>query len=234
MARVLIVLTSHTQLGNTGRATGFYFDEMATPYWSLIDAGHDIDIASITGGPAAHDPGSVKSEPSEQPAPVSRFLEDEVAMAKLTGTVAIADVNPALYDAIFLPGGHGTMYDFPQSEALADVVSHIHAAGGVVGAVCHGPAGLVRAKRPDGQPLVAGVRVNGFTDAEEEAVGLTDQMPFLLETTLTEQGALFEKAENFQAYAVRDDRLITGQNPASAGKVADLLREALSDSSGRN
>ena len=229
MARVLIVLTSHTKLGDTGRDTGFYFDEMATPYWALTDAGFDVDIASIAGGAAVHDPGSVKADPAEQPAPVSRFLNDNAAMAKLTNTVAISNVDAAQYQAVFLPGGHGTMYDFPESTALAAVVSQIYAADGVVGAVCHGPAGLVAATRPDGKPIVSGLRVNAFTDAEEEAVNLTDAMPFLLETRLRELGGRFEGTDNFQSHAVRDGRLVTGQNPASAGAVADLLLEALAD-----
>ena len=229
MARVLIVLTSHTKLGHTGRDTGFYFDEMVTPYWALKDAGFDVDIASIGGGAAVHDPGSVQADPAERPAPVSRFLDDKAAMAKLTNTTAIADVDATQFDAVFLPGGHGTMYDFPESAALAEVVSAIYAADGIVGAVCHGPAGLVGATRPDGKPLVDGLRVNAFTDAEEEAVNLTDAMPFLLETRLRALGGRFEGTDNFQSHAVRDGQLVTGQNPASAGAVAALLLEALAD-----
>lgn len=228
MARALIVLTSHTKLGDTGRDTGFYFDEMATPYWTLTDAGFDVDIASIAGGTAPHDPGSVKADPAERPAPVARFLNDEAAMAKLSNTTAIGDVETDQYDAVFLPGGHGTMYDFPQSKELSDVVSGVYAKGGVVGAVCHGPAGLVAATKSDGTPLVAGLRVNGFTDAEEEAAGLTDAMPFLLESRLRELGGLFEGTGNFQSHALRDGRLVTGQNPASVRAVSDLLLEALS------
>lgn len=228
MTRVLIVLTSHTKLGDTGRETGFYFDEMATPYWALTDAGFDVDIASIAGGTAPHDPGSVKADPAERPEPVARFLDNEAAMAKLTNTAAISDVDAARYDAVFLPGGHGTMYDFPESKALADVVSEVYSEGGVVGAVCHGPAGLVAATKGDGTPLVAGLRVNGFTDAEENAVGLTDAMPFLLESRLRDLGGRFEGTDNFQSHAVRDGRLVTGQNPASVQAVSELLLEALS------
>ncbi|WP_324134771.1 type 1 glutamine amidotransferase domain-containing protein [Bosea sp. (in: a-proteobacteria)] len=233
MAKVLIILTSHTQLGNTGRATGFYFDEMAAPYYALVDVGHDVDIASIKGGAAAHDPGSVKADPAERPAAVQRFLTDPAAMEKLSATHPIAAVDPARYDAVFLPGGHGTMYDFPTSEALAAVVGRVHDQGGVIAAVCHGPAGLVNAKRADGQPLVAGLRVNSFTDAEEAAVGLTDAMPFLLESRLKALGASFEGAANFTAKAVRDGRLITGQNPMSAEAVAGLLVEALAEQARR-
>ena len=233
MSRILIVLTSHTRLGETGRATGFYFDEMATPYWALVDAGHAVDIASIAGGAAAHDPSSLKADPAERPAPVARFLADPDAMAKLAATHPVDTVEAAAYDAVFLPGGHGTMYDFAQSEALGALVGSIHAGGGIVAAVCHGPAGLLGATRPDGRPLVEGLRVNGFTDAEEEAAGLTDAMPFLLETRLREQGSLFEGAANFQPHAVRDGRLITGQNPASAALVGEHLVAALAETPSR-
>jgi putative intracellular protease/amidase len=229
MAKILIVLTSHTQLGGTGRATGFYFDEMAAPYYALIDAGHQVDIASIKGGPGAHDPGSVKADPAQRPAAVSRFLADPAAMAKLAATLPVAAVKAADYDAVFLPGGHGTMYDFPVSEALGRLVGAIADQGGVVGAVCHGPAGLVKARRADGAPVVAGLRVNAFTDAEEAAVNLTGEMPFLLESRLRALGGLFEGAPNFTAHAVRDGQLITGQNPMSAEAVAALLVEALAE-----
>jgi putative intracellular protease/amidase len=229
MAKVLIVLTSHTRLGDTGRATGFYFDEMAAPYYALIDAGHQVEIASIMGGAAVHDPGSVKSDPAARPAAVRRFLEDPAAMNKLSSTASIDTVKAADYDAVFLPGGHGTMYDFPLSDALARVVGAIADQGGVIGAVCHGPAGLVNARHSDGTPVVAGLRVNAFTDAEEAAVNLTDAMPFLLETRLRELGGLFEGAPNFTAKAVRDGQLVTGQNPMSADAVAALLVEALGE-----
>lgn len=229
MVKVLIVVTSHTRLGETGRATGFYFDEMATPYYALADAGHAVEIASIQGGAAAHDPGSVSADPAQRPAAVRRFLADPAAMAKLGATLAIDAVDPAAYGAIFLPGGHGTMWDFPTSPALARAVGAIHAAGGVVGAVCHGPAGLVNARRADGEPLVAGLRVNSFTDAEEAAVNLTQAMPFLLQSRLTELGGRFEAGANFTAKAVRDGRLVTGQNPMSVAAVSALMVEALAD-----
>jgi putative intracellular protease/amidase len=229
MAKVLIILTSHTQLGDTGRATGFYFDEMAAPYYALVDAGHQVEIASIKGGPAAHDPGSVNADPAKRPAAVRRFLADPAAMGKLSATLAVDAANAADYDAVFLPGGHGTMYDFPLSEALGKLVGSIADQGGVIGAVCHGPAGLVNARRADGKPLVAGLKVNAFTDAEEAAVNLTDAMPFLLETRLRELGGFFEGAPNFTAKAVRDGQLITGQNPMSAEPVAALLVEALGE-----
>lgn len=229
MSKVLFVLTSHTQLGSTGRVTGFYFDEMAAPYWALIDAGHEVEIASIAGGKAPVDPTSLAEDPAERPAPVVRFLADAEAMAKLENTKAIDEVDASGFDAVFLPGGHGTMYDFPTSKPLAEIVSTVFNAGGVVGAVCHGPAGLVGATRPDGRPIVEGRRVNGFRDAEEVAVELTDQMPFPLETKLRALGGLFEGGDNFTPYAVRDGNLVTGQNPMSAGPVAEKLVEALAE-----
>ncbi|MFV0643636.1 MAG: type 1 glutamine amidotransferase domain-containing protein, partial [Sphingomonadaceae bacterium] len=172
MAEVLIILTSHTEIGNSGKETGFYFDEMATPYWALIDAGHEVSIASIQGGQPAYDPSSVKANAAERPAPVQRFFDDAAAMAKLQNTPAVDVVNAADFDALFLPGGHGTMFDFAQSKALNNLVGKIYDQGGVIGAVCHGPAGLIGAVRADGKPVVAGHRVNSFTDAEEQAVGL--------------------------------------------------------------
>ncbi|MEM7487825.1 MAG: type 1 glutamine amidotransferase domain-containing protein [Pseudomonadota bacterium] len=229
MARILITLTSHDRLGETGRPTGFYFDEMAAPYWALRDAGHEVGLASIAGGTPPHDPTSLADDPAERPAAVTRFLDDAAAMAELSTTEAIANVDPAEWDAIFLPGGHGTMWDFAPSERLAALVSEIHAKGGVVGAVCHGPAGLVDATTPEGRPLVEGKRIATFTDAEEAAVGLTDAMPFALESRLRDLGAKVESAPNFEAQAVRDGRLVTGQNPASAPAVGDLLVEALAD-----
>lgn len=229
MARILIVLTSHTALGGTGRTTGFYFDEMAAPYYSLIDAGHAVDIASIKGGPARHDPSSVAEDAADRPPAVGRFLADPAAMAKISTTLAIEGIDAADYDGVFLPGGHGTMFDFPTSDALASLVGRVFDNGGVVGAVCHGPAGLVNAKRADGMPVVSGVRLNAFTDAEEEAVGLTGEVPFLLESRLRSLGALFEGAPNFTSKAVRDGQLVTGQNPQSAAAVARLFVQALGE-----
>ena len=232
MPRMLIVLTSHTSLGDTGRATGFYYEELAVPYWAFTDAGFAVDIASVQGGPGAHDPSSLKADAAARPESVRRFLADPAAMAKLADTLPVGAADPARYDGVFLPGGHGTMWDLPGSEPLARLVGALFDAGKAVGAVCHGPAGLVSAKRADGRPIVKGRRVNGFTDAEEEAAGLTAAMPFPLESRLRELGAHFEGGPNFQLYAVRDGNLATGQNPASsalvAAQVVNILREATS------
>ena len=226
--KALILTTSHDALGETGKPTGFYWEELAAPYWMLRDAGVEVSFASVKGGMPPADPGSAKEE--NRPAPVQRFMDDAAAMAALENSTAAADVNPAAYDLVFLPGGHGTMWDLAATEPTGKLVAGAYEAGAVVGAVCHGPAGLVGAMLSDGTPLVKGKRVNSFTDAEEDAVGLTDVMPFPLEGKLRELGANFEcNADNFQAHAVRDGRLVTGQNPRSSEPVAKLLLEALAE-----
>lgn len=229
--RALIVLTSVGEFpasagAHAGRRTGFYMDEMATPYWALRDAGVTVDFASIAGGEPPADPGSMGEEGNRKPS-VQRFLDDAGAKNALRASKAISEVEPDKYDLIFLPGGHGTMWDFRQSEALARVVGRMFDRGAVVGAVCHGPAGLIEARTFDGTPIVAGRRINSFTDAEEAAVELMDTVPFLIESALREKGALFEGTDNFASHAVRDGNLVTGQNPASVNAVAKLLVEAI-------
>lgn len=223
--RALLVLTSHTTLGNTGRGTGFYYDEMATPYWALTDAGFDVDIASVAGGEAPPDPKTLV-EPDARPPQVARFMDDPEAMRKLAATSKAEDVDGSQYDCVFLPGGHGTMWDF-DSDTIGAIVSDAWAAGAVVGAVCHGPAGLLQARRPDGKPFVEGMRVNSFTNAETEQIGLMGVEPFLLESRLRDLGGLYECSDNFTSHAVRDGRLVTGQNPQSTEAIARLLIEAV-------
>lgn len=230
MANILFILTSHDTLGDTGNPTGFYIDEMAAPYWSLVDADHSVTIASVQGGKPPIDPNSLDDDPSKRPAPVTRFLDDAEASAKLEKTPAVATLDAGDFDAVFLPGGHGTMWDFADNVDIARIVSGVHAAHGIVGAVCHGPAGLLGATKADGSPLVQGVRVNGFTDAEEKAVGLTDAVPYLLESRLRDQGADFVNGADWAAFAVTDQRIVTGQNPQSAQKVGEALVAALADS----
>ncbi len=227
MAKVLFILTSHDALGDTGKPTGFYIDEMAVPYWALTDAGHEVTIASVKGGRPPIDPNSLDDDVSKRPEPVTRFLSDPDARAKLDDTPAVADVTAEGYDAVFLPGGHGTMWDFAGDADVARLVSAVWAKDGIVGAVCHGPAGLLGATKPDGTPLVAGLRVAGFTDSEEKTVGLTDQVPYLLESRLREQGARFEGKADWEAFAVTDGRLVTGQNPQSAEEVGRQLVAAI-------
>jgi putative intracellular protease/amidase len=227
MSRILFVLTSHATLGNSGRATGVWLEELATPYYALRDAGHDITLASIAGGAVPVDPGSNKA--GERPASAERFLADEAASKALANTPRIDTLRWRDFEAVFLPGGHGTMWDLPGSAALARLLGDAFDAGRVVAAVCHGPAGLVNARRADGTPIVAGKQVASFTDAEEAAVGLTDVVPFLLGSRLASLGATLSTAPNFQAHAVRDGTLVTGQNPASSEAVARLVMQALAD-----
>lgn len=224
--RVLMIVTSHARLGDTGRPTGLWAEELAVPYYALRDAGVQVDLASPGGGPVPLDPASLKPAGQNDPA-VERLLADEAAQRTLQHTPRAADVDPAGFDALFLPGGHGTMWDLPGDAGVIRAVETIYAAGKPVAAVCHGPAGLVGARRPDGRPLVQGLRVNAFTNDEEEAVGLSAVVPFALESRLIELGARFEKAPNWQPFALRDGQLITGQNPMSSQLVAQALLQAL-------
>jgi len=199
------------------------------PYWALRDAGYAVEFASPRAGLPPADPGS-DAGPDERPAAVTRFMEDSDAMAALHATADVAGVVPSDYAVVFLPGGHGTMWDFTQTEAVGRTAAQAWEAGSVVGAVCHGPAGLLEATLSDGTPLVGGRRVAGFTNAEEDAAGLTGAVPFLLETALRDRGARFEAAgEPFAPLAVREGRLVTGQNPASSEQVAAHLLAALEE-----
>jgi putative intracellular protease/amidase len=225
---ILILTTSHATLGDTGRTTGFYWEELAVPYWACRDAGFDVAFASPRGGMPPVDPGSAK--PEGRSAEVQRFLDDAGAMAALAAGIPVQDAKASDYAAIFLPGGHGTMWDMAQTPAVGRLVGAAFEAGAVIGAVCHGPAGLMEARMADGTPIVAGHRVNSFTDAEEVAAGMDKVVPYLLETRLRGLGALFEaNADNFQAHAVRDGRLVTGQNPRSTRGVASLMLQALAE-----
>jgi putative intracellular protease/amidase len=224
--KILIVLTSHAAIGDTGKPTGVWFEELTTPYYEFIDSGAAVDIASVAGGKVPVDPASMKPL-GENPASVDRFLKDPAAMAKIEASVKITDVSATPYDAIFLPGGHGTMWDLPKSEALSALLSAAWAQGKVLAAVCHGPAGLVNAKDEAGKPVVSGRRVAGFSNTEEKAAGLDKAVPFLLESRLRELGGHYESGPDFQPFAVSDGRLVTGQNPASSDKAAQLTLEAV-------
>ncbi|MEM8875068.1 MAG: type 1 glutamine amidotransferase domain-containing protein [Planctomycetota bacterium] len=221
---VVIVLTNHAELGDTGQPTGFFLSEAAHPWQVFIEAGYDVIIASPEGGLAPIDPKSLDTDDAANAA----FLKDQEVQGESVMTVALTDVDLADTDAIFYAGGHGTMFDLPDHPAVLAVTAAVYEQGGVVAAVCHGPAALVNVKVGGGY-LVAGKRVTAFTNAEEDAVELTDAMPFLLETILEERGATFVPADNFEANAVRDGRLVTGQNPASAEAAAKLVVEALSE-----
>ena len=185
-----------------------------------------VDFASPAGGAAPLDPGSVKPA-GENDAVVERFLADSALQTRLATTPRISDLDVGAYDALFFPGGHGTMWDLPGHPGVTHAVERAFATGKVIASVCHGAAGLVSARRPDGRPIVAGKRVNSFTDAEEAAVGLTGVVPFALETRLRELGGQFEGAAKWQPFVVRDGLLVTGQNPQSSALVAAALLEAL-------
>ncbi|HVI52475.1 MAG TPA: type 1 glutamine amidotransferase domain-containing protein [Candidatus Sulfotelmatobacter sp.] len=223
--KILIILTSHAVMGNTGHPTGVWFEELATPYYAFIDAGADVDIASIDGGKVPVDPASQSA--SAQPASVARFLKDPAAMRKVEHSLKIDSLKADGYAAVFLPGGHGTMWDLPGSTALADLLSSAWDGGKVVAAVCHGPAGLVNVKDAQGRSIVAGRRVSAFTNAEEMAAGFDKVVPFMLETRIRELGATYVSGPDFQPFAVRDGKLVTGQNPASSEDTARLTLQAV-------
>lgn len=223
--KALMMVTSHSVLGETARATGFYYEELAIPYWALKDAGLEVDIASIQGGAAPVDPSSLPEEGRHEA--VQRFLDDEASIIQIQDTLAVEEVDMNDYRLVFLPGGHGAMWDFPESMALANLISEAAARQWVIGAVCHGVAGLLDAIHLDGSALLEGRRVNSFTNEEEVGIGLQDVVPFLLESRIRALGGLFEQGPNFAAYAVRDGLLVTGQNPASSPLVAEALLEAL-------
>ncbi|MBD1870996.1 type 1 glutamine amidotransferase domain-containing protein [Oculatella sp. FACHB-28] len=223
--KVLIVLTSHDTLGNTGQETGFYLPEVSHPVDVFDREGLTVEYVSPKGGKAPMT-GIDLNDPLN-----AAFLDSPEKMAQVENTLNPTQVNPSEYAAIFYAGGHGTMWDFPEDAKLAQIATSIYEQGGVVGAVCHGPAGLVNIQLSDGSYLVNGKVVSGFTNEEEEAVGLTEVVPFLLEEKLTERGATVEKAPNFQAKTVVSGRLVTGQNPASAAGVAEAIVTLLQQSS---
>lgn len=211
-----MVLTSHKELGNTGKTTGFYVSEASHPYDVFVrQAGYSVDLVSPQGGEPPQD-----GEDSDDP--LNQTFLDEMS-DQLADTMTPDQVNPENYDAIFYAGGHGTMWDFPENETLAKIATHIYEAGGVIGAVCHGPAALVNLKLSDGSYLIDGKVVNSFTNEEEREVGLEENVPFLLESKLIERGAEFRKSPSFDPHIETSERLVTGQNPASAKGVATQM-----------
>ena len=224
--RILMIVTSSSVMGTSGKPTGIWVEELAVPYYRFIDAGVAVEFASPTGGAVPLDAASLKPK-GQNDAAVERFLADAQAQAKVRSTHVAAAVDAATFDALFFPGGHGTMWDLPADAGVTKAVEIAFAANKLIASVCHGAAGLVTALRPDGKSIVLGKRINSFTDAEEEAVGLTNVVPFLLEKRLRELGAQFEGAANWQAFAVRDGQFVTGQNPQSSDLVATHVLAAL-------
>jgi putative intracellular protease/amidase len=224
--KILIVLTSHDQLGDTGRKTGFWLEELASPYYTFKDAGAEIVLASPKGGQPPLDPKS--DEPSNQTDLTKRFEADEAAKAQLATTLRLDSVNEADFDTVFYPGGHGPMWDLAEDQNSVKLIESFLAANKPVALVCHPPGALRHVRKPDGTPLVEGKNVAGFTNSEEATMGLTDVVPFLVEDELKAKGALYSKGPDLKPYIVSDGLLITGQNPASSGPAAKALIEQLS------
>ncbi|MBP1206234.1 putative intracellular protease/amidase [Duganella sp. 1411] len=222
---ILMVLTSHDQLSDTGKKTGFWLEEFAAPYYTLKEAGARLTVVSPKGGQPPLDPKS--DEPDAQTAATKRFKADPEAQAALAHTGKLADVSAADFDAVFYPGGHGPLWDLAEDRASIALIEAMIAAGKPVAAVCHAPGVLRHVNGPDGKPLVNSKKVTGFTNTEEEAVGLTKVVPFLVEDMLKEKGGMYSKLGDWQPYAITDGLLVTGQNPASSEVAAEQLLKLL-------
>ena len=222
---ILMILTSHDQLGDTGKKTGFWLEEFAAPYYVFKDAGHEITLASPKGGQPPLDPKS--DAPDAQTDATRRFKADGEAQAQLAATERLTDIDGTMFDGVFYPGGHGPMWDLSEDADSKALIEETLAADKPVALVCHAPAALKNVTTPQGAPLVRGRKVTGFTNGEEDAVGLTNAVPFLLEEMLKAKAANYSKGPDFAPYVVTDGRLITGQNPSSSGPAAEALLEAL-------
>lgn len=226
--KILMVLTSHDELGDTGKKTGFWLEEFAAPYYVLKDAGHEITLVSPAGGQPPLDPKS--DEPDAQTEATKRFKSDDEAKTQLATSLKLSEVEVSDFDGVFYPGGHGPLWDLAESATSKAIIEEALTKGKPVALVCHAPAVLKNVTAPEGKPIVEGRRVTGFTNEEEEAVGLTDVVPFLLEDVLKQQGASFSKAGMFEPHVVMDGLLITGQNPPSSEQTAETLLEKLASS----
>jgi putative intracellular protease/amidase len=223
--KILMVLTSHNKLGNTGKPTGFWLEEFAAPYYVFYDAGLEVTLASPKGGQPPLDPKS--DEPDAQTDDTRRFRSDAAAQKLLANTLQLSTLPAEDFDAVFYPGGHGPLWDLAEDPHSIRLIEQFWAAGKPVGAVCHAPGVLRRVKTPDGAALVKGKRVTGFTNSEEDGVGLTAIVPFLVEDELKKAGGLFERTDDWGEYAVVDGHLVTGQNPASSTIAAEELLKLL-------
>lgn len=220
---VLIVVTSHDQMGKTDKPTGFWLSELTHPYFVIKDAGYDIVISSIKGGKAPIDPRSVDTTDQLN----QRFLNDPKLMKLVSNSRKLSNVNPTGFSAVLFSGGHGAMWDFPGNTDVNEVAKTIYESGGVVGAVCHGPAALTDIKLSDGEYLINGKQFAAFTNEEEAMVELDNVVPFMLEDCLIKRGGKMISAKPWQSKAVIDKRVVTGQNPQSAHKVGELIVKAL-------
>ena len=225
--KILMVLTSHDQLGTTGRKTGFWLEELAAPYYAFKDAGAEVTLASPKGGNPPLDPKS--NEPDFQTEQTHRFEADADAVAQLAATVRLDSVSQEDYDAVFYPGGHGPLWDLAEDKHSIALIEAFLAADKNVAFVCHAPGVLRHVKTPEGNPLVQGKKVTGFTNTEEEAVGLTKIVPFLVEDELIAKGGIYSKGADWSSYVVSDGLLITGQNPTSSAATAALLIKQLAE-----
>lgn len=222
--KILMVLTSHDTLGNTGRKTGFWLEEFAAPYFVFTDAGMDVTVASPKGGQPPIDPKS--DDPDNQTAAQTRFKADSAAMKVLATTHRLDEMSSKDFDTVFYSGGHGPMWDLAEDPVSIRLIESFYDSGKIVTFVCHAP-GVLRHVEHNGKPLVKGKRVTGFTNEEEEEVQLTHVVPFLVEDELKKLGGLFEKKPNWEVHAIIDGRLITGQNPASSTATAQALLSVL-------
>ncbi len=224
--KILMVLTSHDKLGDTGKKTGFWLEEFTAPYYVFKDAGAVITLASPSGGQPPLDPKS--DDPSSQTESTHRFKADPAAQAVLASTLKLREVSAGDFDAVFYPGGHGPLWDLAEDAFSIALIEAMLAAGKPVALVCHAPAALRHPKTANGVPVVQGKAVTGFTNTEEQAVGLTQVVPFLVEDMLRENGGNYSKGADWQPYVVKDGLLITGQNPASSELAARELLEKFS------
>lgn len=223
--KILMILTSHDRLGDTGKKTGFWLEEFAAPYYALLDAGAEITLASPAGGQPPIDPKS--DVPDAHTEATHRFKNDEAAQSAVAHTTKLADIHADRFDAIFFPGGHGPLWDLAENTDSQRIIETFMAGKRPLAAVCHAPAIFQHAKGPDGMSVVSGRRVTGFTDSEEEGLGLTNIVPFLVEDMLKANGGLYEKGPDWGSYVVVDGNLVTGQNPASSETAAKELLKLL-------
>lgn len=223
--KILMILTSHDKLGDTGHKTGFWLEEFAAPYYLFKDAGAEVTLASPLGGQPPLDPKS--DETGAQTDATRRYWDDPAAQAALAETAKLWTLRASDFDAVFYPGGHGPLWDLAEDKSSIELIDTMIAAGKPVVAVCHAPAVLKHAKAANGKPLAQGKRVTGFSNTEEQAAGLTDVVPFLVEDMLKTQGGSYSKVADWQPHVVIDGLLITGQNPASSAPAAQALLEAL-------
>lgn len=219
--KILMILTSHDKLGDTGEATGFWLEEFAAPYYVFKDAAADITLASPKGGQPPVDPSS-DSEGAQTDA-TKRFKADEAAQKDLANTAVLSTISSDGFDAVFFPGGHGPLWDLAEDEDNTALIEAFASSGRPIGAVCHAPAVFKHTKGADGKPLVSGKTVTGFSNTEEDAVGLTDIVPFLVEDMLKSNGGDFQRGDDWASFVVTDGKLVTGQNPASSELAAHKL-----------